>query len=101
MARCHAHLSRNSGPRRRHLGAAGALCMADEGKDGLACCKNDWTGDWLSLTLLWGVPAATMVGSGLLEPAARGAVWTVALIWMGTACLTNARRCRRTHCKFT
>ena len=51
--------------------------------------------------LLWGVPAAAMVGSGLLEPAARGAVWTVALIWMGAACLANARRCSRTHCRFT
>ena len=23
------------------------------------------------------------------------------LLWMGGACLANARRCRRTHCRFT
>ena len=65
------------------------------------CARKDWAGNWRSLALLWGVPAAAMLGSALLEPAARGAIWTIALIWMGTACLANARRCSRTHCKFT
>jgi hypothetical protein len=65
------------------------------------CRKEDWAGHWRSLALLWGVPAAAMLGSALLESAARGAIWTIALIWMGTACLANARRCTRTHCKFT
>ena len=23
------------------------------------------------------------------------------MIWMGTACILNARRCRRTHCRYT
>jgi hypothetical protein len=31
----------------------------------------------------------------------RAGVWTVSLIWMGTACILNARRCNRTHCRFT
>jgi hypothetical protein len=31
----------------------------------------------------------------------RTAVWVAALAWMGTACLANARRCARTHCRFT
>ena len=31
----------------------------------------------------------------------RAVVWTVALIWMGVACILNARRCGRTHCRYT
>jgi hypothetical protein len=31
----------------------------------------------------------------------RVVVWIVALIWMGTACILNARRCKRTHCRYT
>lgn len=28
-------------------------------------------------------------------------IWIVALTWMGTACILNARRCGRTHCRYT
>ena len=28
-------------------------------------------------------------------------IWIIALIWMGTACILNARRCSRTHCRYT
>lgn len=42
-----------------------------------------------------------MLGAMLLEPGFRGIIWPAALIWMGSACLVNARRCRRTHCRFT
>jgi hypothetical protein len=31
----------------------------------------------------------------------RAAVWTIALAVMGVACVTNAFRCRRTHCHIT
>ena len=31
----------------------------------------------------------------------RAVVWTVALVWMGAACILNARRCGRTHCRYT
>jgi hypothetical protein len=31
----------------------------------------------------------------------RAVIWTVALLWMGTACVLNARRCGRTHCRYT
>src|SRR5262245_32733583 len=101
MARCHAHRFRNSDPVRRRRLAVGVVRLADKGPSRAACRKKDWASDRRSLMLLWGVPAAAMVGSGLLEPAARGAVWTVALIWMGAACLANVRRCSRTHCRFT
>lgn len=42
-----------------------------------------------------------MVAAALVGPAIRGAVWTVILLWMGGACVANARRCTRTHCRFT
>ncbi len=28
-------------------------------------------------------------------------IWPVALVWMGVACLMNARRCGRRHCYLT
>lgn len=31
----------------------------------------------------------------------RALIWIVALIWMGTACILNARQCGRTHCRYT
>jgi hypothetical protein len=42
-----------------------------------------------------------MLGGLLLDVPARTALWTVALGWKGLACILNARRCRRTHCRFT
>lgn len=42
-----------------------------------------------------------MVLAGLFDPLTRPVVWTAALLWMGGACLANARRCGRTHCRLT
>jgi len=42
-----------------------------------------------------------MVGGLLVDVPARTAIWSVALLWKGVACILNARRCRRTHCRFT
>jgi hypothetical protein len=42
-----------------------------------------------------------MLGAMLLEPNFRVIIWSAALIWMGSACIANARRCARTHCRFT
>jgi hypothetical protein len=43
-----------------------------------------------------------MIVLGLaVEAAARTVIWVVALAWMGTACILSARRCGRTHCRFT
>jgi len=40
--------------------------------------------------------------AGLLVPVPiRAVLWIVALTWMGTACILNARRCGRTHCRYT
>lgn len=61
----------------------------------------DWTSNIAVYGLLWGPPNAAIVGGLLLDVPVRTVVWIVALIWMGTACLLNARRCGRTHCRFT
>jgi len=50
---------------------------------------------------VWGFPIANMVAGLVVDVPARTAMWTLALAWKGTACLLNARRCGRTHCRFT
>jgi hypothetical protein len=42
-----------------------------------------------------------MLAALFLPVSIRAVVWTVALVWMGTACPLNARRCNRTHCRYT
>lgn len=42
-----------------------------------------------------------MLVASFLEAQARAVTWTVMLLWMGGACLANARRCGRTHCRIT
>jgi hypothetical protein len=71
--------------------------MSDRGN----CQPKDWAAGRLTLIGVWGVPATLMLLALLLEPAPRTAVWTAMLVWMGCACLANARRCGRTHCRYT
>lgn len=65
------------------------------------CTKADWASSRLALALVWGVPVAVMLLALLLEAAPRAVVWIAMLVWMGLACLANARRCGRTHCRYT
>ena len=62
---------------------------------------KDWAGNRRTLALLWGLPAGFMLIGAFLEPLPRAVVWTAMLLWMGGACLANARRCSRTHCHVT
>jgi hypothetical protein len=63
---------------------------------------KDWVGDRRSYLLAWGLPSAALViALALLDGQARTWIWAVALTWMGTACLANARRCGRRHCYLT
>lgn len=61
----------------------------------------DWSGDWRTFGLLWGIPGGAMAAGALLDPPLRAIVWTIMLLWMAGACFANARRCGRTHCRFT
>ena len=63
---------------------------------------RDWLGSVHASLLAWWIPKAAIL-AGLLVPvvSVRAAIWIIALIWMGTACILNARRCNRTHCRYT
>ncbi|MGH8524146.1 MAG: hypothetical protein ACREXY_08015 [Gammaproteobacteria bacterium] len=63
--------------------------------------SGDWVARGRSLALAWGLPGLALAGSLLVESPARTWIWVAGLIWMGTACMANARRCGRTHCYFT
>lgn len=61
----------------------------------------DWVGSTRTKLLAWGLPHAALVAGLLVVVPARTAIWIVAHAWMGVACILNARRCGRTHCRFT
>ena len=51
--------------------------------------------------LFWCLPAFAFAIGFAVSPAARTALWTLSLGFMGTICLLNASRCGRIHCYFT
>ena len=63
--------------------------------------RRDWVSGLASYLLAWGLPSAALVAAIWAVPGLRAVVWAAALVWMGTACLVNARRCGRVHCRFT
>ena len=63
--------------------------------------SNDWLGSARANLVAWWLPHLAVVAALFLPVPVRTAIWTVALAWMGAACLVNARRCGRTHCRFT
>lgn len=63
--------------------------------------SRDWLGSIHTSLLAWWMPKAAIL-AGLFVPVSfRAVIWIIALIWMGTACILNARRCNRTHCRYT
>ena len=62
---------------------------------------QDWLGNARASVLAWGLPHAAIVLGLAVDPVARMIIWIVALVWMGAACILNARHCGRTHCRFT
>lgn len=63
--------------------------------------SRDWLRSPRMHLLAWKIPQAAII-VGLLAPVpVRTAIWIVALLWKGTACVLNARRCGRTHCRYT
>ena len=63
--------------------------------------SRDWLASTSSNLIAWWLPHAALL-VGLLAPVPiRAIIWTVALAWMGVACIANNRRCGRTHCRYT
>jgi hypothetical protein len=61
----------------------------------------DWVGSIGTSALAWWIPTGAIIASLFAPASLRAAVWSVALLWMGTACILNSRRCGRTHCRYT
>ena len=61
----------------------------------------DSVGNARTNILAWWIPKVAIAVALFAPVPLRGAVWIAALIWMGTACILNARRCGRTHCRYT
>lgn len=62
---------------------------------------RDWVASARANILAWWIPHAAMLAALFLPVPVRSVVWMLALAWMGSACILNACRCRRTHCRFT
>jgi len=63
--------------------------------------SRDWLANARTSALAWWVPKVAIVAALFAPIVVRGAVWTIALLWIGTACILNAKRCGRTHCRYT
>jgi hypothetical protein len=63
--------------------------------------SRDWLANTRTSALAWWIPQVAIVGGLFVPVAVRAVIWIIALIWMGTACIVNARRCYRTHCRYT
>jgi hypothetical protein len=74
-----------------------ALAVKNTGVEASA----DWVGSVRSNILAWWLPQLAIIAALFVEAPARTVIWVSALGWMGAACLLNARRCGRTHCRFT
>lgn len=76
----------------------------------LTCCgpaekvdfqSRDWLSSFHAYGPAWLLPI-TFFPLGLFASLPlRTVLWMVALLWMGCACLINAQRSGRTHCRFT
>jgi len=63
--------------------------------------SRDWLRTPRTSALAWWIPHTALVVGLVATVPLRAAIWTIALIWMGAACLLNAKRCGRTHCRYT
>ena len=63
--------------------------------------SRDWLGSVHTSLLAWWMPKVAILAGLFVPVSVRAVIWIIALVWMGTACLINARRCNRTHCRYT
>jgi len=66
-----------------------------------AQASRDWLASTSSNLLAWWIPHAALLVGVLVPIPLRAVIWTMALLWMGMACILNGRRCGRTHCRYT
>jgi ABC-type molybdate transport system permease subunit len=63
--------------------------------------SNDWLSSAHTNLLAWWLPKGAIIAALFVAVPLRVAVWTVALLWIGTTCILNAKRCGRIHCRYT
>jgi len=63
--------------------------------------SRDWLGRVHTSLLAWWAPTAAIVAGLFVPVSVRAVIWIIALVWIGMACILNARRCNRTHCRYT
>ena len=69
--------------------------------DGVNRTSRDWVNNTRVNLFAWWIPQAIIVAALAAPPFIRATIWIAALIWMGSACILNVRRCGRTHCRYT
>jgi hypothetical protein len=63
--------------------------------------SRNWLRSPRTTVLAWWIPQGAIIVTLFLPVSLRTIIWIFALIWMGTACILNAKRCGRTHCRYT
>jgi hypothetical protein len=63
--------------------------------------SDDWLRSAQTNVVAWGLPWAAILATLFAPVPLRAAIWIAALVWMGMACILNAKRCGRTHCRYT
>lgn len=63
--------------------------------------SRDWLSNIYVSSLAWWIPLAAILAGLFVPIPIRALVWTIALVWMGIACILNSKRCGRTHCRYT
>ena len=77
------------------------MCVNGAMTDDVIQSSRDWLRNPRTNLLAWWLPQAVIVAGLFVPVAARATIWIVALTWMGTACILTAKRCGRTHCRYT
>jgi hypothetical protein len=74
--------------------------MAPQRAPGEDSARRDLSARSGSFLTVWGAPMLAGLAASMLAPSTAWAAgaWSLALAWMGGACLLNARRCGRVHC---
>jgi hypothetical protein len=67
----------------------------------IAKSAGDWVGNTRIHLFAWSAPKIAIFAALIAPVPVRAVIWIAALVWMGTACILNARRCGRTHCRYT
>jgi hypothetical protein len=63
--------------------------------------SHDWLRSPRTNLLAWWIPKIAIFAGLFVPVPVRASIWVAALAWMGTACILNAKRCGRTHCRYT